>query len=93
MLKEVPFLLASALAATIPVAAAATTARPTAKGVSPETIVELRGLLSGGQCTELLARLASAAEGTAAGRPPRVRGQLPAARGDAPGQDLRCSTL
>jgi len=59
MLKGVPFLLASALAAAIPAAAAATSAPPSAKGVRPETIVELRGLLSGGQCAELLARLAA----------------------------------
>jgi hypothetical protein len=59
MLKRVLFVLAPALAAAVPAAVAATSAPPAAKGVSPETIVELRGLLAAGQCTELLARLAA----------------------------------
>jgi len=59
MLKRVLLLLGPALAAVVPAAPAATTAPPAAKGVSPETIVELRGLLAGGQCSEVLARLAT----------------------------------
>jgi hypothetical protein len=59
MLKHLLLALAPILAAANPVAPAATTAGPAAKGAGPETIVELRGLLAGGRCTELLARVAA----------------------------------
>ncbi len=62
MLKRALLVLAPlAVAAGSALAAppAATTARPAEKGPSPETIVELRGLLAAGQCGEVLARIAT----------------------------------
>ncbi len=61
MLKRLSRLLAVTLAAawTLAPAPAATAPAPAARAVSPETIVELRGLLAEGQCAELLTRIAA----------------------------------
>lgn len=60
MLNRVLLFPVLALSATLALAASATTApAPASKGVSAETIVELRELLAGGRCADLLTRLAT----------------------------------
>ncbi len=59
MQKRVLFVLLPVLASAFPALPSATTAPQAAKGIHPETIVELRGLLAAGRCTELLTRIAT----------------------------------
>lgn len=55
--RPVPFLLAAACL--LPPSHAATTAPARSAAIDPETVVELRALLSDGRCEEVLARLAA----------------------------------